>query len=126
MSDINTTAEEIIMCRESILKAKEGIDAALAHLLKRMKEAAAEWDDESYQQLKERFGADISSSQALAVTDYDSYLAGRDRYVSLFGRLLAESGAPDPETVSGCRELFSRLLPAEVLSKVVGPVCSRR
>ena len=126
MSDINTTAEEIIMCRESILKAKEGIDVALAHLLKRMKEAAAERDDESYRQLKERFGADISSSQALAVTDYDSYLAGRDRYVSLFGRLLAESGAPDPETVSGCRELFSRLLPAEVLSKVVGPVCSRR
>ncbi|MBR3276809.1 MAG: hypothetical protein IKG08_09455 [Eubacterium sp.] len=126
MSDINTTAEGIIMCRESILKAKEGIDVALAHLLKRMKEAAAEWDDESYRQLKERFGADISSSQALAVTDYDSYLAGRDRYVSLFGRLLAESGAPDPETVSGCRELFSRLLPAEVLSKVVGPVCSRR
>ena len=77
-------------------------------------------------ELKGRFGADISPSQALTVTDYDSYLAGRDRYVSLFGRLLAESGAPDPETVSGCRELFSRLLPAEVLSKVVGPVCSRR
>jgi len=114
------------MCRESILRAKEGVDAALAHLLVRMKEAAAEWDDESYRQLEERFGADISSSQALAVTDYDSYLAGRDRYVSLFGRLLAESGAPDPETVSGCRELFSRLLPAEVLFKVVGPVCSRR
>ena len=50
MSDINTTAEGIIMCRESILRAKEGIDAALAHLLVRMKEAAAEWDDESYRQ----------------------------------------------------------------------------
>ncbi|MBQ6603136.1 MAG: hypothetical protein IJH99_07040 [Eubacterium sp.] len=109
MSDINTTAEGIVICRESILRAKEGVDAALAHLLARMKEAAAEWDDESYRQLEDIVGDCVEAVKTVypVMLDASAYLDSLIRiveeYDSVFsaGTVGGAAGSAGGSTVQG-------------------------
>ena len=98
------------MCRESILRAKEGVDAALAHLLVRMKEAAAEWDDESYRQLEDIVGGCVEAVKTVypVMLDASAYLDSLARIVEEYDSVLlpgtgggAAGGSTRQETDGG-------------------------